>query len=367
MQTQEVHQVVGSASWHDAEDDDRIGLLDVEHQRGIQSVGGYEIRQYRVMKVSVVIPTHDRRAWLELTLRSVLRQHDVLEVIVVDDGSTDDTAETLAGLSDPRVRVVRHDTPRGVGASRNDGAARANGEWIAFVDDDDLWAPDKLARQLEAANATGRAWVYAGSVQIDEHSRIVGGQPAPPPEAVARLITRYNVIPGGCSNVIVRRDVFERAGPFDLRLKNTEDWEMWIRLNEHGPPAWVPRPLVGYRVHGGQASLDVAAILEGVSIIERRHGTRVDRGVIHRWMAEVCLRNGDRRRAVTHMVMAALHGQAVNVGGDAATIVRRRLHLDRASAEPQRRHREWIEEARAWVDELRAGDCTAAGHGDDPG
>jgi glycosyltransferase involved in cell wall biosynthesis len=320
------------------------------------------------MKVSVVIPTHDRRAWLELTLRSVLRQHhDVLEVIVVDDGSTDDTAETLAGLSDPRVRVVRHDTPRGVGASRNEGAARAKGEWIAFVDDDDLWAPDKLVRQLEAANATGRAWVYAGSVHVDEHSRIVGGQPPPPPEAVARLITRYNVIPGGCSNVIVRRHAFERAGPFDLRLRNTEDWEMWIRLNGHGPPAWVPRPLVGYRVHGGQASLDVAAILEGVSIIERRHGTRVDRGVIHRWIAELCLRNGYRRRAVTHMVMAVLHGQAVNVGGDAATIVRRRLHLDRASAEPQRRHREWEEEARAWVDELRAGDCTAAGHGDDPG
>jgi glycosyltransferase involved in cell wall biosynthesis len=307
------------------------------------------------MKVSVVIPTHDRRAWLELTLRSVLRQHhDALEVIVVDDGSTDDTAETLAVLSDPRVRVIRHDTPRGVGASRNDGAARAKGEWIAFVDDDDLWAPDKLARQLEAANATGGAWVYAGSVQVDEHSRIVGGQPPPPPEAVARLITRYNVIPGGCSNVIVRRDAFERAGPFDLRLRNTEDWEMWIRLNEHGPPAWVPRPLVGYRVHGGQASLDVAAILEGVSIIERRHGTRVDRGVIHRWIAEVCLRNGYRRRAVTHMVMAALHGQAVSVAGDAATIVRRRLHLDRASAEPQPRRREWIEEARAWVDELRA-------------
>jgi glycosyltransferase involved in cell wall biosynthesis len=307
------------------------------------------------MKVSVVIPTHDRRAWLELTLRSVLRQSDDdLEVIVVDDGSTDDTAETLAGLSDPRVRVIRHDTPRGVGASRNDGAARANGEWIAFVDDDDLWAPDKLARQLEAANAAGRAWVYAGSVQVDEHSRIVGGQPPPPPEAVARLITRSNVIPGGCSNVIVRRDEFERAGPFDLRLKNTEDWEMWIRLNEHGPPAWVPRPLVGYRVHGGQASLDVAAIFEGVSIIERRHGTRVDRGVIHRWIAEVCLRNGDRRGAVRNMAIAAVHGQAINVADDAATILRRRLHLERASADTERPHREWIEEARTWVDELRA-------------
>jgi glycosyltransferase involved in cell wall biosynthesis len=320
------------------------------------------------MKVSVVIPTHDRRAWLELTLRSVLRQHhDDLEVIVVDDGSTDDTAETLAGLSDPRVRVIRHDAPRGVGASRNDGAARAKGEWIAFVDDDDLWAPDKLARQLEAAHVTGRTWVYSGSVQVDEHTRVVGGRPPPPPEAVARLIARYNVIPGGGSNVILRRDEFERVGPFDLRLKNTEDWELWIRLNEHGPPAWVPRPLVGKREHPQMASLDVAAILEGVSIIERRHGTRVDRGVLHRWIAEVCLRNGDRRRTVKHMVIAALHGQAINVAGDTATILRRRLHLERASVDTERPHREWIEEARAWVDELRAADGYENGRGDDPG
>src|SRR5918994_1592279 len=142
MQTQEVHQVVGTASWHDAEDEDRIGLLDVEHQRGIQSVGGYEIRQYRVMKVSVVIPTHDRRVWLYLTLRSVLRQHHHdLEAIVVDDGSTDGTAQMLAEIADPRVRVMRHASPRGVGASRNHGAAGAKGEWIAFVDDDDVWAP----------------------------------------------------------------------------------------------------------------------------------------------------------------------------------------------------------------------------------
>jgi hypothetical protein len=124
---------------------------------------------------------------------------------------------------------------------------------------------------------------------------------------------------------------------------------------------------VGYRVHGGQASLDVAAILEGVSIIERRHGTRVDRGVLHRWIAEMCLRNGDRRRAIRHMVIAALHGQAINVAGDATTIARRRLHLDRAPAQAQHRRREWIEEARVWADELRAADRSSAGHGDDPG
>ena len=164
------------------------------------------------MKVSVVIPTHDRRAWLELTLRSVLRQHhDDLEVIVVDDGSTDDTAETLAGLSDPRGRVIRHDAPRGVGASRNDGAARAKGEWLAFVDDDDIWAPEKLALQLQAAERAGRAWVYSRLVHVDEHATGHRGRPPPPPERRRRLIARYNVIPGGGSNVILRRDGFERA------------------------------------------------------------------------------------------------------------------------------------------------------------
>jgi glycosyltransferase involved in cell wall biosynthesis len=320
------------------------------------------------MKVSVVIPTHDRRAWLELTLRSVLRQHhDDLEVIVVDDGSTDDTPEKLAGLSDPRVRVIRHDAPRGAGASRNDGAARATGEWIAFVDDDDLWAPHKLAWQLEAAHVTGRTWVYGGSVRVDKDTRVIGGKPPPPPEAVGRLIARDNVIPGGGSNVILRRDEFERVGPFDLALKNTEDWEMWIRLNEHGPPAWVPRPLVGKREHPQMATLHVAALIEGVSIIERRHGTRVDRGVLHRWIAEMFQRNGDRRGAVTHMVIAAMHGQAINVAGDAATIVRTRLHLDRAPAERQRKRNGWIEEARAWVDELRAAHSSATRHGDGSG
>jgi hypothetical protein len=120
--------------------------------------------------------------------------------------------------------------------------------------------------------------------------------------------------------VTVRRDAFERAGPFDVRLKNTEDWEMWIRLNEQGPPAWVPRPLVGKREHALMASLDVMAIFEGVTLIERRHGTKVDRGVLNRWIAEVSLRNGERGEALKHMAVAALHGQDLQcrarLGGD---------------------------------------------------
>src|SRR5918995_1511695 len=259
------------------------------------------------MKVSVVIPTRNRSAWLSLTLQSVLRQrHDDIEAIVVDDGSTDDTPALIAAVPDGRLKIIRHDTPLGVSASRNDGAAKSEGAWLAFVDDDDLWAPDKLSSQLDAAVDAGHAWVYTGAVTIDERSAVVAGRRPPLPEAVSRLISRSNVIPGGGSNVIVRRDEFESVGPFDTRLKNTEDWEMWIRLNERGAPACVPRPLLGYRVHTRNASLDVAAIFEGISLIEARHRTRVNRGVLHRWIAETSLRTGDRRNALKHMAIAAV-------------------------------------------------------------
>jgi glycosyltransferase involved in cell wall biosynthesis len=306
------------------------------------------------MNVSVVIPTHDRSSWLRLTLRSVLRQRNVdLEVFVVDDGSTDATADVVARMREPRVRFVHHDHPRGVSASRNHGAELARGEWVAFIDDDDLWAPDKLARQLSAARATSRTWVYAGSVAIDESLRVFSGAPPPPPEQVARLITRFNAIPGGGSNVIVRRDAYERAGPFDLRLKNTEDWEMWIRLNELGPPAWAPHPLLAYRVHSANASLDVAAILEGVSLIERRHGTRVDRGALHRMIGESCLRTGKRGAALKHLALAAFDGQGRNVARDAIAIARRRLarYLG-PSLEPVPSHPVWMNQAQAWLDDL---------------
>jgi glycosyltransferase involved in cell wall biosynthesis len=119
-------------------------------------------------EVTVVVPTHDREALLRQTLGSILGQRGVdFEVIVVDDGSSDDTAAAVAGLGDPRVRLVRHGRPLGVAAARNRGIAEAAGAWLAFCDDDDLWAPDKLARQLQAATQTGANWVYTGEVHID--------------------------------------------------------------------------------------------------------------------------------------------------------------------------------------------------------
>jgi glycosyltransferase involved in cell wall biosynthesis len=312
-----------------------------------------------VVEVTVVVPTHNRSRLLALTLQSVLWQRDVdLEVVVVDDGSTDDTAEAVAGLGDARVRIVRHERPQGAAAARNRGIEEATAEWITFLDDDDLWAPDKLARQLRAARQAGRSWAYTGAVNIDDELKVLGGMPPPSPERIVELLPRFDAVPGGGSNVVVHRDTLARAGGFDSRLRNGEDWEMWIRLAKLGPPAWVCSPLVAKRAHDRNTSLDTREALAGLALIERLHGGRVDRGITYRWLAESCLRTGRRATAVRYFAAAALRGQARNVAGDIRVILRRRIrrHLlgDRRPEAVSYRHPQWVAEAHPWLDALAA-------------
>jgi glycosyltransferase involved in cell wall biosynthesis len=304
--------------------------------------------------VSVVVPTRNRSELLAATLRSVLWQRDVdLEVIVVDEASTDDTPAMLAALEDPRVRIVRHETPRGVSAARNIGAANALGEWVAFLDDDDLWAPARLVSQLHALTDTGRHWGYTGSVTITDDDQIVGSQRPLSPERIVEALWRYNAIPGGGSNVIVRRAILMQAGPFDARLRNTEDWEMWIRLAKIGTPAWVCSPLMAYRVHSSSASLDVAEIVRGARLIEELHGTKADWGKLHRWAAESCLRGRYRRAALTQFTRAALRGDAKNVARDLGIIARRRINRDLLGRAPEQTgDSAWMQEAACWLREL---------------
>ena len=312
--------------------------------------------------VSVVIPTRDRAALLETTLRSVLWQDDVdLEVIVVDDASTDATPEVVAAAADSRVTLVRRDEPHGPPGARNLGAGRASGEWVGFVDDDDVWAPDKLARQLAAADPADRGWVYVGAVAVSESLAIVSGNPPPSPEAVMAVLPRSNPVPGGGSNVILRRDLFERVGGFDERLAPCEDWELWARLTRHGPPAAVHEPLMGYRLHAGAASLDVEGIVVAARAIEQLHRTSVDWGTVHRWLAETCLRTDRHLEALSHFARAALHGQAAGVASDLADIVRRRVARVTGQRSDVGRTTGWAGGASRWLRELEPSSTSGSG------
>lgn len=295
--------------------------------------------------VSVVIPTRDRRDLLAAALRGVLEQTGAdLEALVVDDGSSDGTAEMVAGLRHPRVRLLRHDAAVGVSAARNRGIAEASGGWIALLDDDDLWAPDKLALQLEAAEESGRTWAYAGAVEIDAGGRLLGGAPPPKPEELVARLARRNIMPAGSSNVIVRTETLSDVGAFDEGLRHLGDWDLWLRLAKAGMPACASEPLVAYRLHRSQATLDTTGMIEEARALEARHGA--DPASIYRWLAWSRLRRGQRGPAVRSYLAAVREGDPSSLLRAGAALVLPNPTRRGAISPNDRR---WLEPAEAWL------------------
>jgi glycosyltransferase involved in cell wall biosynthesis len=258
-----------------------------------------------VPEVSVVVPTRDRRDLLEQTLQSALAQEDVaFEVIVVDDGSTDATAAWLARLGDSRVRIVRRATPGGVARARNLGIDHARAPWIALLDDDDLWAPEKLRRQLEAGRDAD--FVYTGAVEIfgDRVHRL----PAPPrPLEIATLMREYTALPGGTSSVMVRMSALRRAGPFDSGFAVTEDQDMWLRLLRDARPAVCDEILVALRRHpGSSTTASVRATLAARRRLIAVHGEAFGGHDYVRWLAAEHRQAGHRLRSAALSVYTAV-------------------------------------------------------------
>jgi glycosyltransferase involved in cell wall biosynthesis len=270
--------------------------------------------------VSVVIPTRNRRALVARALATALGQRGVdVEVTVVDEGSSDDTAAFVSALADPRVTLVRHEMPKGVSEARNVGLSRARAPWVAFLDDDDVWAPDKLALQLDAAR-TGASWSCGGAVLVDLGLEILASWKFPCAPAAIPLLS-YNCVPGGGSGPIVRTDLARRVGGFDTRLAILADWEMWIRLFLESPPAYADRPIIGYSRHNGSMShLDDGFSAE-LDWIEEKHagacrerGTSVYRDRWLTWAAASQMRAGKRQEALRiylHLIRRYHDGKSV--------------------------------------------------------
>jgi glycosyltransferase involved in cell wall biosynthesis len=223
--------------------------------------------------ISVIIPTRNRCLRLLDAIASVRTQNLVeFEIIVVDDASIDETYEVMSSLSkeEPRLRYLRNDFPLGGGGARNAGAALAQGEFISFLDDDDIFLPDKLNIQVSALRdnpdapaSTCGFLVYKGEQQI---STVI-----PSWQRIRDELLRANIL-GGASVCMVRATSFRLVGGFESRLPSCQDWDLWLKLCRLGPIIVINKPLVRYNFHeGGQITGNVMAEYRGRRFIHLRY------------------------------------------------------------------------------------------------
>lgn len=205
--------------------------------------------------VSVVIPTYNRSSTLPRAIKSVLSQdYANLELIIVDDASIDNTAQVLEIFDDPRIRIIKHERNKGVGAARNTGIEAAKGDIVAFQDSDDEWLSGKLSKQVAALTESGPDCVLVYC------TKIVYGRDA----AYTRGVRRCVCVPGpsdtnlsgdlredlwrrhviSTQTMLMRTSALRKIGGFDTRLYNSEEWDLAIRLSELGTFAFVDEPLV---------------------------------------------------------------------------------------------------------------------------
>jgi glycosyltransferase involved in cell wall biosynthesis len=234
------------------------------------------------------------------------------EVIVVDDGSSEPVKIVDGDVE--ALRVLRHETPRGVAAARNTGIAAARGTWVAFLDDDDLWAPSKLRRVIDAAESAGAGFAYSGGLYVDALNHVLHVVAAPPAgQGLERALLAANVIPFTCSNVVARTELVRTLEGFDARFHHLADWDMALRLSQSAPAAAVPEPLVAYTLHGSNLQADESGLSADLALFEAKHGparaalgVQLDEVAWLRWRLEARRLRGDRRGAArVYLALAA--------------------------------------------------------------
>ena len=306
--------------------------------------------------VSVVIPTRNRWSSLRRALDCALRQEALtVEVIVVDDGS--DHAEwSIPQLRDPRRNVVRIERRKGVAAARNSGIREASAQWIAFLDDDDLWAPQRLRSILDALADTKANFGYCASVTVDEDLRPLLLQPVPVEEPLVRALLQRNAIPGGGSNVVANVSLLEQTGGFDESFSFVADWDMWIRLASVGDPAPVPEVLIAYLHHGESwilrndlaVSEDVNRLVKKHEALSRRFGATVDLLEHDRYLAFSLWLAGRRQEAALRFLAVARdHRDPGSLVRAAAALLERDLVARLRPGQMRPPAPEWLERLRA--------------------
>lgn len=232
-------------------------------------------------KVTSIIVTFNRAHFLGKAIQSVLDQtYPDLELLVLDNSSTDGTSDLVKSFTDPRLRYLRH-LPCSIAESRNLGLEAATGEFIAYLDDDDEWLPQKIEKQLDgfAQGSADLGLVYGGFVRIDSDDREFQTHvPVLKGKVLIDLLWQKDAFTGSASNPLMKTSVVRELGGYWGTLPTSEDWELYLRLAEKYQVDYVPDVVVKIRSHRGPRLGDRVGDASAVEeMVLRRYEAQMDR------------------------------------------------------------------------------------------
>ena len=206
-------------------------------------------------KVSIITPAYNAQTFIRQAIQSVRQQTFTdWELILIEDCSSDETLSIIRKVmaEDSRIRLIQNQNNMGVSRSRNAGIAHARGEWVAFLDSDDCWRPEKLSRQLEFAQKQNCSFTFTGSGFMDENGKSLSYYLPAPERITFRQLLKQNLI--SCSSVLIRKDILSSFPTNSERMH--EDFALWLMiLRDQVPAAFgLNEPLLIYRISSGSKS-----------------------------------------------------------------------------------------------------------------
>ncbi len=229
--------------------------------------------------VSAVITTHKRKPkMVERALKSILNQtYSDIEIFVVDDSPNDyeyreDVAKMVRSYAEQNVNYIAHEAVKGACAARNSGLARAQGEFIGFLDDDDEWLPNKIEEQLKAFTDENIGFVYCSNLLYYEDKKTeIKVKTCKAEGYIFEQLILGNFV-GSTSFPLLRTSMLREIGGFDEKVPSAQDWDVWLRMSQRYKVAFVDKPLVRYYSHSGeQITNSIEKKLLGWSMVEEKH------------------------------------------------------------------------------------------------
>lgn len=253
--------------------------------------------------VDVIIPAYNAEAFISLTLESVAKQtYQINQIIVVNDGSTDNTETRVLEFAHtyPHLKtILLNKANGGLSSARNSGIEHSTADYIAFLDADDMWAPDKLSKQMDFFSQS--AWpnigvVYCAYQLINEYGLII---PSKSKDVITpslrgnvyKELLLGNFISGSGSSVLIKRAVFSEVGLFDQNLRACEDWDMWIRIAKQFQFDFINEPLVSIRVHSNNMQKDSMRMLSAELMVLNKFFENGETNIFLLWKIRTYLFN----------------------------------------------------------------------------